>query len=341
MRLAIVCLLCVVSALALTRPDFDKMWAAKKGQSTSSGAAIDVTDFLVELNKDDYSTVTLSWHSASVKLIVCTNRYWSQSNEHWYALSASTASPYVHQTSPFEGCYYRIISGSYTSKYDVGKLTCSMTPGNNDDNLPGYNWISCPFIVSPNTYNDVFGDQLTYDEALFDIIQQQWQDIGDPNILDTFCYAGTWTDIMSEDGRVVPGKMYYLHIEQTHETPKTITYAGKVPDVGITNTVRVQLQTPNWVGAPSPMLRLITANGITYPVDQDGYVDSYDEQIDYIGDGNIRNYYFDSGTWEDFMGGSQMQRPGFGGFLTFTAVGNGSTWICPATRNENTPVLYE
>ena len=338
--LSICSMLCVLSVFALTRPDFDRMWAAKKAQSSGSGAAIDVTDFSIVLNRDDWQTVTLSWHSASVKIIVCTNKYWSQSNEHWFALSASTASPYVHNASAFESAYYRIISGSYTSRYDVGKMTENIKPGDGENAADS--WFSCPFLMADQTYQGSIGAQLPYSEEVLDTINQQ-EVIGGGSLIATYYIGGVWSDFGSEVGRILPGYGYLLTIDATKQDPIKLTFAGTVPWYNITNTISVPVgiyAANNWIGAPTPAMRLYTYNGITTPITQDGYTDTLQEQYP-IG-GGIVIWYYDSGVWDDFSEGTQCQRPMYMQIL-YTDVGetSSSTWVCPATRNENTPVLYE
>jgi hypothetical protein len=291
----------------------------------------------IALSNDNQRTI-ISWSNAPTATIWAqTNQYYSGSGP-WFALATSVASPYVHQAaSNYWAVFYRVVNGLATGAYDVGKMTLQLAAGNGT--FKAYNWIATPFEPFSNTVDYVLGDQLNYEAAdHFDILQAQ-SAIGVEQLIDTYYFAGTWTDFGGEAVRIRPGVGYILVIDQTHTTPRAVTLVGKVPTAAVTNTITAGTGTfkaYNWIGAATPAARILFANGVTNPVvttESSGYFDIYQEQT-VMGIDSVRDWYYYNGVWDDFAGGISTQVPSKMGILILdqTHTGAETNWITPATK---------
>lgn len=104
-----------------------------------------------------YDQVELSWsNGATITVLACTNRTYLTSLSNWFVLASGVSTPWTHTTaSNYPSVYYRIVSGRYTSSYDVGKFDVNIEP----DSIA---WLTFPFCVQPgcDTLSKWFARQL-------------------------------------------------------------------------------------------------------------------------------------------------------------------------------------
>ena len=98
------------------------------GGGSAPGPA-DVEQFAVGRGAD-YGQVSLSWSNGAITVLACTNRTYTTNATDWFVLASGVSSPWTHTAaSNYPSVYYKIVSGNYTSTYDVGKYDVQVASG--------------------------------------------------------------------------------------------------------------------------------------------------------------------------------------------------------------------
>ncbi|GEM_PF-1019998 len=229
-----------------------------------TGTPADLTLFSINLSG---GAVQLSWSNGTAGVLACTNRYYSTDPADWFVLAADVVSPWSHAAaSNYPSIYYRLVTGVFTSQYDVGAFTLAIKQS--DSVLFRENWVSSPLDFLDNNGNSVpfksFDELqvaacLTDETGLLsrrDRIQSQ-----EPVGGDTFTASrgnGVWFVDAPAATNWYAHKMYSILINPLHTGPdKPLTFVGKVRNAA-THTVAGIVQSDgvlvreNWVGYPYP-----------------------------------------------------------------------------------------
>jgi hypothetical protein len=256
---------------------------------------------------------------------------------YWFVLAPDVSSPWTHAAaSNFPSVYYRIVSGPYTSSYDVGKFDVQIAAGS-------IAWLSFPFGVQPgcDILADWFGTQLEprlYSGYNFPSLQKQATPGGTIQNADYYIndlgsgqtnWFGTTTSIVANAG-------YVLFLPQNHP-------AVKVTGIGMIQTNNVTMQIPYksipWVGLAYDVVMDMKASGMTNLFQPPQLYSSFnfdfiDSQRTLGGSVQYAEYYRDNwGTGQTnffpSVTGADKLEPGKGYLLFFSTARSGTgVWNC-------------
>jgi hypothetical protein len=249
-------------------------------------------------------------------------------------MASDVATPWTHTAaSNFPSVYYRIVSGSYTSQYAVGKYDVNIAAGS-------IAWMSFPFGVQAgcDALSEWFGRQLesrAYTGFNFPSLQMQNGPGG--AILNSDYYVNGGVTNWNPDRTVGANAGYVLFLPQDH-------LGVKVTGIGMVQTNNVTMQIPYksvpWVGLAYDVVMDMRASGMTnlftppqfYSTFNYDYIDSQStlggpvQYAEYYRDnwGTGQTNFFPSAT------GADKLEPGKGYLVFFsTARGTGTgTWTC-------------
>ncbi len=220
-----------------------------------------IENFRIALS-NDYMRTILTWSNAveSVNILAQTNKYYNLEGP-WFLLAEDVDSGYVHEdASNYWSCYYKVIRGNSTGRYEVGKMDAKLPGG--EDKIQC--WVSSPFIHFDDclTVQEIFMEQLfaSFPSSLTDKVESQ-QKIGDINNIGTIYWmlrnnVPAWLTSKPWSAIWTHVKMY--KVTRAANAPDTfVTFRGMVPtnDIEvIVNRDNLNGRHANWVGSlyPSP-----------------------------------------------------------------------------------------
>ena len=282
----------------------------------------------------DYGQVQLAWSNRPITVLACTNRSYSTNDADWFVLSSGVSTPWTHTAaSNFPSVYYRIVGGSYTSQYAVGKYDVNIAAGS-------IAWLSFPFSVQVgcDVLSDWFGQQLEarqYTSYNFPSLQRQSGPGG--TIQDSDYYVnGSATNWFPTDAAIAANAGYVLFLPQDHG-------AVKVTGIGMVQTNNVTMQIPYnsvpWIGLAYDVSLDMRNSGLTNLFTPPRLYSSFnydcvDSQQTPGGPICHAEYYMDNwgtGATNFFpsMTGADKLEPGKGYLLFFSTTRSGTgTWTC-------------
>ena len=302
------------------------------------GNPADVEQFMAGRGAN-YSQMSLSWSNGTVTVLACTNRtYPSDPTDptNWTVLASGVSSPWTHTAaSNFPSVYYRIVSGVYTSLYDVGKFDVNIAAGS-------IAWMSFPFSVqlSCGVLSEWFGQQLEarpYSGYNFPSLQKQATPGGTVQNADYYIndFSGGQTNWFSND-TIVANAGYVLFLPRDHRAA-SVTTIGMVQTNNV--TMQIPYQTVPWVALAYPVSLGMRLSGLAdllappkpYSLFNYDYIAS---QQMLGGSAWYAEYYIDnwgSGTTNFFPSqpGADSMEGGKGYLLFFSTTRSGTgVWTC-------------
>jgi len=231
---------------------------------TRDSQAPSVEGLMIALSNDNLRTV-ISWSNAPMAVILGqTDQYYNAAGP-WFELASGANSPWVHEdASNYWAVYYRVVNGTATSAYDVGKYDTHVLAGS-------VAWIGFPLMPVPGceTLYEWMGNSLELrkgSEPHCMVMRQQT--IGGPLITfdyiidDDYVYDGGtgWYASVSGQERIDRGASYKLRLPSDHPAV-VIRGVGVVP----TNSfaVPVDYSTVPWLGYSAPWSVSMMASGLT------------------------------------------------------------------------------
>ena len=295
-----------------------------------------------------YGEMRLTWSNGTINVLVCTNRYYTTDTAQWFTLTNNVTSPFVDDNAwAFESKYYRIVSGVYTSKVDVGKFDITLYQKSST-------WFSDPFIPRGN-FADLFGDRLLatlYSQAKYTTIVRQ-QIYGGAGafyyyfIDDEYLngdYATNWFgDAIENLGltQVDDTIMYNVDLTKTDDSDVEITAVGivRTGDWQATS-IPVTGGTKSWMGLSYPVTIDVRNSGLTNLFDPpqlystlnyDQFVakDATVRRTSYFIDDEYLNGDYATNFFPEAVG-DDIFRPGAGTLVSPATMRSGSyNWTCP------------
>ena len=240
------------------------------GVSTNDSVIIERSEFaesnveLYEIGRgSDYGQVQLSWSNGPITVLACTNRTYVTNEEYWSVLTNNVSPPWTHaDATNFASVYYRIVSGGYTSSYDVGKFDVDIAAGS-------IAWLSFPFDVQPgcDVLSEWFGQQLeprNYSGANYPVLQRQDGVGGQVDSRNYYIdnygdYITNWFPT-NPVPTIVANAGYILFLPEDHP-------GVKLTGIGMVQTNNVFIQVPYasvpWAGLAYPVSLDMRASGVT------------------------------------------------------------------------------
>ena len=284
----------------------------------------------------NYGQVQLAWSNGPITVLCCTNRTYPTNPDNptnWFVLASGVSTPWTDTSaSNYPSVYYRIVSGGYTSSYDVGKFDINVAAGS-------IAWLSFPFGVQPgcDVLSEWFGQQLDarpYAGYNFPSLQRQATPGGTIQNSDYYVNGGVTN--WNPDSAIAANACYVLFLPQDHG-------AVKVTGIGMVQTNSVTMQVPYnsvpWVGLAYDVTIDMRQSGLTnlfsppklYSSFNYDYVDSQETPGSTLW---YSEYYIDNwgtGTTNFFpsVAGADKLEAGKGYLLFFSTTRSGTgVWTC-------------
>jgi len=310
------------------------------------GYADIIEDLEIALS-NDYKTTIISWSNevGQVDIWIQTNEFYNPEGP-WIVMPGGPFdTPYFHTgATNYQSCFYRVVQGGGTSRYDVGKMDSTILPGS-------IAWISFPFkpMDAMKTIDDWFGKQLKpmSNSGKYPIINRQITAGGSvfplEYYIDDFGFhelgATGWFPRLPESNRQLSEMLAYILFLPDSHPAVYLTAVGMAP----TNSVSIEMPRETavpWIGLPYPtdvsMTKTVLTNLFYPPKSNLGSYDTLLYQNELGGSAASIEYYIDDfGFFElgatNFFPEHQIINP-VKGYLIFYSdddrVGN-KEWICP------------
>ena len=314
---------------------------------TNYVAYADIIENLEITLSNDCKTTIISWSNevGKVDIWIQTNEFYNPEGP-WIVMPGGPFdTPYFHTgATNYQACFYRVVQGGGTSRYDVGKMDSTILPGS-------IAWISFPFkpMEAMKTIDDWFGKQLKpmSNSGKYPIINRQITPGGSvfplEYYIDDFGFhqlgATGWFPRLPESNRQLSEMLAYILFLPDSHPAVYLTAVGMAP----TNSVSIEMPRETavpWIGLPYPtdvsMTKTVLTNLFYPPKSNLGSYDTLLYQNELGGSAASIEYYIDDfGFFElgatNFFPEHQIINP-VKGYLIFYSdddrVGN-KEWICP------------
>lgn len=242
-----------------------------------------IEQFSVRLS-NDFATPILTWSNLTATVLVCTNEYYTTAPSAWFVRAVDVQSPWLDTAAPqTKSVFYRLVAGSATSAYDVGKMTLPVYQA--DGFVKRETWLSSPFdfinaegmIVPAMPFAALGVERVVGNEAgppsRRDTVLSQSAFGG--NVVTAARANGTWVAQQPAATNWYRQRMYKIVISKVHTgATRTLTLVGMVPTNNPAHVADVQQsdgvrRAENWCAAWFPWRMPFDVSGIAAAVNNE------------------------------------------------------------------------